>query len=471
MIPQPPTSHPDLRRNESLRASIREGAGNAVMLGAGETYLGPYGIFIGGSALQIGTLASLPALLGAVSQALGVSLLENFRNRRSIIVCSALVHAFMWIPIMLLPLALGSGTSTVSVLIALVAVYFIFANLGVPSWSSLIGDLVPADSRGRFFGFRSKISGISTFSATLLAGLILQTSTYLPNPIIPFAVIFSFAFMARLYSIFWLRRYANPPYSGKASDRFSFFQFLRRSPHSNFAKFVYFVSFMNFSIHFAAPYYAVYMFRELHMSFMQFTIISAASVVSQSLTLQHWGKLTDQFGNKVILNFCSIGIAIAPLFWLLSSDIFYLVMIQFYGGFVWAGFNLSSSNFMFDAVTPPKRARCAAFQAIITGIFIFLGALVGGQVLTNFGDALATNHWFRASTSPILFVFLFSAILRSCVSILFLRLFREVREVEAIKHRDLIFRVIHVRPIAGATFAFITSPLKRKKASKSKKLT
>jgi hypothetical protein len=38
----------------------------------------------------------------------------------------------------------------------------------------------------------------------------------------------------------------------------------------------------------------------------------------------------------------------------------------------------------------------------------------------------------------------------------FLRRFREVRPVEPIRHRDLIFRVSHIRPIAGATFSLFT---------------
>jgi len=38
----------------SLRASMRDGVSHAVMLGAGETYLGPFGIFLQASTLQVG---------------------------------------------------------------------------------------------------------------------------------------------------------------------------------------------------------------------------------------------------------------------------------------------------------------------------------------------------------------------------------------------------------------------------------
>ncbi|HIJ20879.1 MAG TPA: hypothetical protein HPP58_07520, partial [Deltaproteobacteria bacterium] len=52
----------------SLRASIRDGMSHSVMLGFGETYLGPFGIFLQATTLQVGILSTLPQLFGAVMQ-------------------------------------------------------------------------------------------------------------------------------------------------------------------------------------------------------------------------------------------------------------------------------------------------------------------------------------------------------------------------------------------------------------------
>ena len=38
----------------------------------------------------------------------------------------------------------------------------------------------------------------------------------------------------------------------------------------------------------------------------------------------------------------------------------------------------------------------------------------------------------------------------------FLQKFKEVRPVEPIRNRDFIFRISHIRPIAGATFSLMT---------------
>ena len=53
-------------------------------------------------------------------------------------------------------------------------------------------------------------------------------------------------------------------------------------------------------------------------------------------------------------------------------------------------------------------------------------------------------------------IFLISGIMRMIAAGIFLRKFKEVRQVEPIRHRDFIFRISHIRPIAGATFSLMT---------------
>src|SRR5690606_13056435 len=136
---------------------------------------------------------------------------------------------------------------------------------------------------------------------------------------------------------------------------------------SNFARFVYFVSLINFGVNIATPFFAVYMLRDLQFSYMEYTIVTATNTVTQFLTMQYWGQISDQFGNKKILNVCGYGVAFSPILWLFGDAMWYLLLIQVFAGLVWAGFNLAAANFMFDAVTPPKRARCAAYQAMVNG--------------------------------------------------------------------------------------------------------
>jgi len=452
-------------QSPSLRAATKDGMAHAVMIGAGETYLGVFGIFLRATTPQVGLLATLPAFVGAIFQAVAVFFMPFFKTRRRPIVVSAIINALVWIPIALLPFVLGSGSTTVSLLIVLVTIYHVAGNFGAPLWNSLIGDLVPAHSRGRYFGRRNRLIGLFTFIAVLLAGQILEVSRSSGNEAFGFLAIFFIAAVARLLSARWLSTYDDPPLTIRKEEMFSFYQFIRRLPRSNFARFVLFFATINFAVAFAGPYFALYMLRDLKFSYVEFTLVSATVTVTQFLTMQHWGRLNDRFGAKKILNICGIAVAVSPVMWLFSPELWWILAIQIYSGFVWAGFNLASSNFMFDAVTPPKRARCAAYQALVNGAFVVAGSLLGGLT----ADSLTALGRFAIGgievTSPLLVLFLISAILRILAAGLLLPQFQEVRPVEQIAHRQLVFQITNLRPLSGATFSVMSGFFQRRRGS------
>lgn len=452
----------------SLRASIHDGVSHAVMMGSGETYIGPFGIFLKASTLQVGLLASLPQLFGAFMQWVGAINMDRIHSRRRIVLTGASIQALTFIPMSLIPFFFGRGTSSVLLLMVFILVYHGANGAIIPVWNSLIGDLVPAGIRGRFFGQRNRLTGMSTFISLLIAGVLLHIFEKTGNLMWGFFVIFSAAFLARMNSIRWLSRYDDPEFQIAPDQVFSFRQFLKRSPHSNFAKFVFFIGAISFSVAFSGPYFALYMLRDLQFPYVEFTAVIAVSNISQFLTFRYWGGLSDRFGNKKILNVCGWGVALVPMFWLVSHHILYLVVIQIYGGVVWSGFNLAASNFIFDAVTPPKRARCVAYQGLVNGVFVFIGSVLGGYAAGHLPQNVILGPWTWSPPFMLPVIFLLSGIMRLIAAGIFLRKFKEVRPVEPIRHRDLIFRISHIRPIAGATFSLFTGLFRDHKEDKHK---
>jgi MFS family permease len=442
--------------NPSLHASIKDGVSYAMMMGCGESYLGPFGIFLRATTLQIGLLATLPQLFGALMQWAAALLMDRFQSRRKIIIAGAAIQAITLVPMALLPFLFGMGSMPVLYLLLLTVVYQGANGSTVPIWNSLIGDLVPSRIRGRFFGYRNRLTGMSTFISLILAGVILDLFDRSDKAAVGFLIIFSVAFLARLNSLRWLSKYEDPEFFIAPDQAFTFRQFLRRSPHSNFAKFVFFIGVINFGVSFSAPYFALYMLRDLHFSYLEFTIVSGVAAITQFLTFRYWGELSDRFGNKKILNVCGWGVAVVPMFWLVSTHILYLVIVQIYAGFVWSGFSLASANFIFDAVTPPKRARCVAYQGLINGFFLFLGSVAGGYAADLLPHSYSLGFWTWKPAFILPVIFLISGIIRLIATGFFLPRFKEVRPVETICHRDLIFLISHIRPIAGVTFCLLT---------------
>lgn len=441
----------------SLYSSVRDGISYAVMLGAGENLLGPFGVFLRATTIEVGLLATLPQFFGAVMQWVGALALDHLRTRRFFVVVSALVQASVWLPILLLPFWFQQGEIVGVVLIILVTIYHGIAGVIAPIWTSLIGDLVPPENRGAFFGQRNRLTGMATFISLVLAGIILHLFERTGHTSIGFLIIFGVALLARFDSARWLTRHEDPPFEVSPDQAFSFRQFLQRSSKSNYAQFVFFFGAINLAVAFSSPYCAIYMLEDLKFSYLEFTIVTSMATVTQFLTFRYWGALGDRFGNKKILNLCGWGIGIVPFLWLVSANIWYLLIIQVLAGFVWAGFSLASSNFVFDAVSSPKRARCIAYRGVIHGTCVLVGSLAGGWLAGHLKTIGFTGPWFWLPASSFPAIFLISGLMRFFAAGFFLSKFKEVREVELIGNREFIYRASHLRPLAGLSLAFVSA--------------
>ncbi len=440
----------------SSKSLVREGLLDAAKMGATETYLGAFGVFLGGAPLQIGALATLPPLVGAIVQSIGMRLSEHAQSRRSVVATLMRLQALLLLPIASIPFLGGSGAKAVTALIGVVVLYHITVGLIAPIWNSLVGDLLPPLSRGEFFGFRNKWMAIVTFSAVVLAGQTIHWFNEFGFEAWGFVLVFLLSAVARWRSAAAFHGVDDAALHVPDDSKFTFWQFIARARYSNFVKFVFFVSCMNFAASISGPYFAMYMLKDLKLSYADYTMVVAAAVIAQFVVMRSWGAMSDQFGNRTILKVCGTLVAFNPVLWLISSDMWYVLLIQFYSGIFWAGFNLAAANFVFDAVTPPKRARCVAYQAIINGFLVFGGSLVGGWVVHVVPQRWVEHLGLWVPSSQFLALFVLSGVLRIATMCFLFPAFKEVRQVESIRGHQLLIRVTSLRPLWGGTFSFIS---------------
>jgi MFS family permease len=445
----------DTKPSPSDKAIVREGVFDAVKIGTGETYLGAFAVYLGGTPLQIGALATLPPLVGAVAQSLGVVLVERIKSRRKVLTRLMAMQGFLWMPIALVPFVFTSNTVAITALLIAAILYQITIGVISPIWSSLVGDVVEPEVRGEFFGSRNRWIAITTFAALGVAGECIHQAKNWGVTAAGFSTVFFIAGASRLLSAYSFKKVLDPSFVILSDAKFSFWRFISRVRHSNFVKFVLFVSGMNFAAAVAGPYFAIYMLRDLQFSYLEYTVVVATAVLVQFVVMRSWGRLSDQFGNRRILTVCGWIVAFNPFLWLISSHFVWILFVQVYSGFFWAGFNLAAANFVFDAVTPPKRPRCVAYQAIINGVLVCTGSILGGLLIQYLPQAGTVALGLWTPKSPFLLLFLVSGILRLLVVFKIMPAFEEVREVEHIHGRDLLVRVSSLRPISGATFAFL----------------
>ncbi len=449
------SSDPLILNRRTQRLSIWEGSLWAVLWGFGETYIAPFALFLNAGNLAMAFVGTGPVLIAALAQLTGSALLDRVGRRLPIILTGFAVQAASYLPLFILPVLLPAGG--IPVLLTAVTVCFFFSGLAVPSWMSLMGDVVGPADRGRYFSNRTRIAMYTMLTSMLLAGAIINQWEISGHPVTGFGFLFGTACLARFISIFFMRRHYDTPLQ-KTQEKayFSFLDFVRATPKSNFAKFTFTVALMNGTTQIASPFFAVYMLRDMHWSYLHFTVNMVAFLLSQTLFVRWWGALSDRHGNRAILVATSCLLPVLPLFWIFSTNYLVLLLAQVVSGATWSGFNLAASNFVYDAVTPIKRARAFSYYNVINGLFSVAGGMLIGATIAEHAPAafkLGTIQVTLISSLPV--VFIVSSIARALAAWVMLPQFREVRAAEPISTMRILWRLGVGQPLFGQAGEFI----------------
>ncbi len=422
--------------NKSLRYSFWDGVFASIMAGFSEGFISPYALAMNASTRLIGLIASVPNLIGSILQVRSAWLVERLGSRRTLINYAVFIHAMLWMPLILIPYIFKESRA-VYVLI-FYASFVALGQIAFPPWASLMADHVSETRRGKFFGARNRIMGAINLSCMFIAGYILNAykKHHPENIFFGFTVIFSIAFISRIVSWYFLTRMHDPKITADHGDRFSLIDFMKRITRSNFGRFVIFVAAINFGANVAGPYFAVYMLKDLNMSYMNYAMILIASNVAGFFSMNMWGTRSDHVGNRRVLRFTSLFLPVMPILWLFSHNFYYLLLINAFGGFFWAGFNLSAFNFINDAASPGKRTRCIAYFNVINGIAIFSGASIGGYLIRFLPPLLGYS---------MLSLCVISACLRLLAAPL-CSFFKEVRQVRKVSNLELFYSVVGISP-------------------------
>lgn len=417
---------------KNLKFIFWDGVFYSLMVGAGENYLIPFALFLNATSAQVGYLVSVPQLLGAFFQLFSVFLLSDLGKRKTLMMAGVGIQALSWGMILWAPA--GIPRHALGLLLASYSLYFISGNLASPPWNSLVGDIVPDDRRGNFFGSRTRFMSLGTFLSLCISGIVLYQASKSSRLYEGFILIFTLAAIFRLISFSFLGKMSDP--REEAHETLSLPDFFREIRKSNFIHFALFSALTFFAVMVAGPFFSVYMLRDLHFSYLEFMSVNAMVVVAQFLTYLMWGNFADRYGNRAVLKITGMTMPVLPILWTISPNFYYILCIQMVSGTVWAGFTLSIANYIFDAVPPSQRARGVAFYSILNGLGIFFGALLGGELTSRIPSLLAgfgiTVHW----TSNILGLFIVSGLLRMIIAAIFLPKLRETREVEPFSLRQ-----------------------------------
>jgi MFS family permease len=368
-----------LRR--SLRACTLDGMCGAVMVGCGESYFAAFALLLGATPFQVGVVTTVPILAGSAFQVWSTALAHRVGDRRWVI-GSAAVQATIFVPL----IALTRSSDRYPLLLALVCLYWIL-NLGLSSaWNAWMGRMIPPEVRSRYFGRRAVALHSCIFLSLLLGGFIIdlaERSAY--GAAIGFAAAFALAGASRVVSC-WLLTRQHDPGRDERDDRIPFGEVVRGFKQQPYGQLILLIVLINGVVNLSAAYFTPYMLEALDLSYARYTILNATIVVARVLASSYWGEIARVYGNRRALQVSAVLLIPLASLWVLSNNYAFLVGVQLFAGFAWAGFELATFLTLFDCTDDRNRARVLSLYNLLNGVAIVAGSLSGGALMQILGN-------------------------------------------------------------------------------------
>lgn len=366
------------RQRRNLMIATWEGIPSTIFqtLLAGQ-FLTGYLLYLGASSAQIGFVLAITTFVN-IAQIAVAFLIQRLASRKWALVLAVAFNRIIWSSTGLIPF-LFPEKHWVTAFIGLYIISFMFNTVGAMLWNSLIGDIVPARVRGRYFGIRNTLLNALNTLVMFAGGMMLD---HFPQ---------SQGFLY-LYIIIWIAAIANiviftfyPDVEFQRSAESKFIPMLRKPLQDGlFMKATLFLAGFLFLQNMVVPLYSYVMLELLHINYQTISLLNVTQTVFMMASFYVWGNLNARFSNRSLLFWTLPIIAISILCWgglsfLPLLPVLFVAHAIFGAGV--GGFNQLAFNFIIGDTPKSERPMYMAMYAAVTGVAAFFGPLLGGQVL------------------------------------------------------------------------------------------
>jgi MFS family permease len=348
------------------------------------TYMTLYVLALGATRTQIGIMSALSSLSATLLLLPGAILVERFNHRKEItLFCGGSIARLAILFIALVPFGL-TGKALIITAMALSITRDAFGNLAFPAWLSFTADIVPMQGRGRYFGSRNFVMGITGMLSVLLVGALI---TRLSQPE-GYQLGMAFAFVLGIGSTFSFSRLHDPsgqsiPQTPGLLDLPSLVRDLRKIPA--LPALIVTAVVWNFFLNVPGPFFNVYMVENLKASASMVGIASITTTVASLLVQRRLGRLADRWGAHRLQLISGLLIPILPLAWVFTRVPWHVIPINIVSGVLWGAYGLASFNLLLELTPQEGRARYSAMYQLFVTLALAAGAVVGGWMVTKWG--------------------------------------------------------------------------------------
>ena len=413
-------------------------------------------IQLGASNFQLGILAALPTF-SSIFQLVSIWLVQRYNNRRVITLVFNFLARFPLFIIGLLPFLFSAGSSMYALIFFLFFHYY-FGSVAGASWNSWMRDLVPTEKLGSYFSHRSKMMQSLNVVLSLATAFALDHIKlhYPQYELWAYSGMFLLGGIFGMIGIFLLSRTPEPKSDLIKGNVFNLLQKPLRD--SNFRKLLSFNSFWAFALNLATPFFSVYMMKTLGISLSYIIILGIIGQISSIVSLKMWGRYSDKYSNKTIINISAPVYILCIMAWAFTTMpsspiavLFFLVLINIFSGISTAGINLAINNIGMKLAPKEDAITYLSVKNMVVAFFSAIAPMLGGLMADFFSShqLVWSFEWKNAEGSSVfplvdLQGWSFFFIIGGLLAMYSLRILSSVREQGEV-HKERVVGVMRTR--------------------------
>lgn len=343
---------------------------SSAQAGAGGPFTGIFAVSLGATPEQMGWYNAVLQLAANAFQVVWGALSDRLGRRVPLILIGGLASSVLWVPIL--------QTRSVDEFLGLAWTQAFLGSMTTPTWTALIGDVVPVTARGVLVASINFWSSTGSLAATAFAGAFSMFSAdgSLDVYQAPFLLAAALGLVASLavLPIREGRREAKKP-----GARPSLVQQLKNIGRSrDFARFLWISTLYGFFMSISWPLFSITLVKIVNASLFEVSLASIFQGVL-ALALQRWtGVLLDRVGRIPVLAVGRASLMMIPLVYAFSGSMAAIILFSALFSLPVTFVNTAVLAYLIDVTEIEGRASYIAFYNVFNGGALFFGTLAGG---------------------------------------------------------------------------------------------
>lgn len=345
---------------------------SSLLTGVITTFLSVFLLRLGGSALQVGLLVSLPSLGGTFLSLRAARYVHRHRHNLQIVIIPSLLFRLGYPLLAIVPLLpLIARTWTYVAIIAISSIPTIISNIAL---TSQIGDVVPVNRRAHVLSVRNMLSGLGATVAALVGGWVLSLLPFPGN----YQFVFIAAFLLSLIGLYHRNRLKLPAGAaaeGGAAPAPAPARAVLRRPV--FRRFCVGLAIYLAGLYLPAALFSIYLVKTLHASDAAVGVVGTVGGLAATLAYPVWGRFLGRGRLRAMLPLSAFGLSLFPAFVSLSPDVLTYAVAGVYGNLFGAGQTTAVTQALIEMGPPEERPTRIAVYNTLAGGAAFALPLLG----------------------------------------------------------------------------------------------